>query len=550
MRIWPKIFFYLSVVFVVGSMVLSCGQNSGGEEKTLTEIAVTPSSVVTTIEATTQFSAIGHYSDGSSGSITPTWIAPSGLGSISATGLFTASGIGLGLIRATKDGITGSSSIVVNDKYSPPPSVPTGIASLDVTNTSATITWETVSSAEGYVLSYGTDENATNLGTEETTVPYVNISGLLETTKYYVKVLAFNHKRSMSNFSSIRSFTTKASWNVEIVDNFGYVGGMNSICIDNNGHAHIAYAEYNQSPISIKLKYATNKTGAWSTTAMDASLPGHGYNPSIASDQDGFIHISSSATYEGLYYFTNKTGSWVSAKIPEYVFIHPTIGPVEIYWYSSIGIDPNGYAHICYQNFLARHLNYATNMSGLWVTREVDSASNTGADNNLAIDSDGYVNNVYVSGSQLKIARGKGASWSTASIGGSNVEKPSIFIDGENHNHIAYHDETAGDIKYITNASGSYSTPVTVMDDGGGGNCYTSIVVDSNGYVHIIANDEYGSSKLRYANNKSGSWQVATIEAAGAAALSLDMAIDSHDNLHISYFDDENKILKYIVYYQ
>lgn len=555
---------YLTVFFCLAVLLfgaIGCGQNSdqGGTEKTLSGISVSPSSVVTTIESTVQFTAVGHYSDGSSAVITPNWIAPNGLGTISTSGLFTASGIGYGLIRATQSGITGSSSIVVNDKYTAPPTTPTGITSSNVTNTSATVTWDAVATAVGYVFSYGTDASATSLGTIEVAAPSINLASLSASTKYYVKVLAFNNynnHRVMSSFSGISNFTTKASgdWSYETVDAAGDEGILSSMCVDKNGYTHIAYADYINMQM-VRLRYATNKTGTWVTSQIDTSGPGLGRYPSIAVDNSGDIHISSPGSIEGLYYFTNEAGSWVKTQIPEYTYSSP-YGQIYAILYPSIGMDNSGYAHICYQDYLAEKMHYATNQSGAWVTSEVDNSAKAGFENCLSMDNNGKVNDVYINGGlagQIELAKeGQGGTWSITPIGGSNCEYPSIFMDSSNHAYVVYHDITSDEIRYINNKSGSFSAPVTVATNAGGGsgNSSPSIAVDSNGYAHIVFANEYGTPRLKYATNKSGTWQVTTLEAAGDVGYRPRIAIDSNDNLHICYYDSTNKILKYTVHYQ
>ncbi|MEK6621420.1 MAG: hypothetical protein AABZ13_02960, partial [Planctomycetota bacterium] len=67
----------------------------------------------------------------------------------------------------------------------------------------------------------------------------------------------------------------------------------------------------------------------------------------------------------------------------------------------------------------------------------------------------------------------------------------------------SYHDYTNDDLKYATNASGTWVT--TSVDNGGNVGYDTSLKLDTNDKVHISYNDEYNGD-LRYATNKLGQW--------------------------------------------
>jgi len=72
----------------------------------------------------------------------------------------------------------------------------------------------------------------------------------------------------------------------------------------------------------------------------------------------------------------------------------------------------------------------------------------------------------------------------------------------------------------------------------------TSIALDSNDRVHISYYDDTNED-LKYATNASGSWQTYTIDSGGAVGEYTSIAIDSNDKVHISYFDDIYDDLKY-----
>lgn len=96
--------------------IISCGSGttSGGGTTTLTSIAVTSASPSVFVDGTLQFTATGTYSDSTTGDITSsvTWSSSSTtVATISSTGLATGVATGTSTITATKDGISGTTSL-------------------------------------------------------------------------------------------------------------------------------------------------------------------------------------------------------------------------------------------------------------------------------------------------------------------------------------------------------------------------------------------------------------------------------------------------------
>jgi len=77
---------------------------------------------------------------------------------------------------------------------------------------------------------------------------------------------------------------------------------------------------------------------------------------------------------------------------------------------------------------------------------------------------------------------------------------------------------------------------------------YTSIALDSSNKVHISYHGwstDYTTSYLKYANNTSGYWVTQTVNSGGNVGKYSSIALDSSDNVHISYYDEANGSLKY-----
>ena len=151
----------------------------------------------------------------------------------------------------------------------------------------------------------------------------------------------------------------------------------------------------------------------------------------------------------------------------------------------------------------------------------------------------------------LFLAQSASGAWvkSTIDSEGDVGWYSSIAIDSNNKVHISYYDRTDGDLKYATDASGSLVKSTIIIDNVG---CvehhYTSssisIAIDSNNNVHISYCD-YANEALKYATNASGVWEKSTTPGSEGEVLHTSIAIDSNNKVHISYYDSTNKDLKY-----
>jgi len=183
----------------------------------------------------------------------------------------------------------------------------------------------------------------------------------------------------------------------------------------------------------------------------------------------------------------------------------------------------------------------------LWTTEIVD-VGDVGEYSSIATDSNNKVHISYYDNTNydLKYATNASGSWETYTIDseGDVGWYTSIAIDSNNKVHISYHDYTNYDLKYATNASGSWET-YTIDSEGDVGWWNTSIAIDSNNKVHISYHDNT-SYDLKYATNASGSWETYTIDSSGSTGWHTSIAIDSNNKVHISYlYNTRPDALKY-----
>ena len=172
-----------------------------------------------------------------------------------------------------------------------------------------------------------------------------------------------------------------------ILDSVGDVGEYSSIAIDSYGFKHISYFDDTNDD----LKYATDQTGSWVTTSVDATWHSVGKYSSIAIDSNDGVHISYyDDTNRNLKYATCSSACSIASNW-DTVTAH-AMSFRDVGWFTSIAIDSNDAIHISYFDNQADNLNYATCSSGCttgsnWSQVSVDTPGNVGSQSSIAIDS-------------------------------------------------------------------------------------------------------------------------------------------------------------------
>jgi hypothetical protein len=191
-------------------------------------------------------------------------------------------------------------------------------------------------------------------------------------------------------------------------------------------------------------------------TAETVTAAGTPYAPSIAYDPAGKLHVAyliEVGSSKGLYYATNKSGTWQTAKIGS------ATGNDE---WTSIAVDSLGKVHVAYQKF-GRAIYYLTNASGSWVTKNIRS-------------SPGFA--VY----------------------------PEIAVDSLRKVHIVYFvpSSTSPGLRYSTNAGGSWVTKRLTKSSF---DVYADVAVDASRRIHVLYGRSTNAKGYRYATNRSGTWK-------------------------------------------
>ena len=211
---------------------------------------------------------------------------------------------------------------------------------------------------------------------------------------------------------------------------------------------------------------------------------------------------------------------------------------------------------------------YATDASGTWVSIALDSTGNVGTSPSIAIDSDDNIHITYMrtdSGNQgIKYATctsscSSVSSWTNSTIisAASNWFDVVLSIDSNDDLHLIYHKGSSfvsvGDLNYATCSSScataSSWTNITIDGTSRAGFAGIDLVIDSSDHLHV-AYSLYYTRDLKYITCSSSctsasSWTNLSIDTVGNVGRMPSIAVDSNDDLHISYYDDTGRGLKY-----
>lgn len=328
-----------------------------------------------------------------------------------------------------------------------------------------------------------------------------------------------------------------------------------SMSVDSSNHVHIAYLGYlpgYQSTGETVLKHAYSTSSGWVIETIDAR---HGMSTdvSMVMDSAGFAHVAYRANYGSgaqLFYATNMSGSWVTEVAD---------GNAATGRHPSIAVDAAGKAHISYMSWTgspaAATLNYATNDSGNWVIRALESAAYDSGGTSIAARLSGDVHVVYfdLGTKRARHFRSGSSGWTASTVDTSADTStawlpdatavgsyPNITVDNLGTLHATYvkpfvqnHPEAYGPLFYATNMSGMWQSEKIITSYGK----QSAIAIDGNRRAHVLFN-ELGS--VQYATNRSGSWVAEQIQAvtrnSWTQKFALGLALDSSSHAHAAYF--------------
>jgi hypothetical protein len=329
----------------------------------------------------------------------------------------------------------------------------------------------------------------------------------------------------------LTGYVGAARWQFETVTNVN--PGTSSIpCLKvNNGKAHISF--YDASAQA--LKYATNSSGSWVVT----TIPGTSgtvadTNTSLDKDDNGKVYIGYQGANGDLKLATNDTGTWATSVVDAGVW------PVDII----LGYDNNQVVMI-YFNSINFDIMMADNDSGSWVKTVILNgglASPTGQLPGYALGASGYGSGssgkLFVSyyddatPDSIRYVTDESGTWQSYlvdTIGLAAGWRTSLRLDDNHAIHLTYYNWANDQLKYATNASGAWVK--TVLSGSGETNVWDHNMDFENNKVYV----SYTSGGLKFTSNMTGSWQTEVVEAGGTQGRS---SIFTDNRLpHISYLN-------------
>ena len=371
------------------------------------------------------------------------------------------------------------------------------------------------------------------------------------------------------------------SWSHGTIETSGSTGRYNSIVVDDSDlSVHVAYKRGSSND----LAYGIIEVGSsWSKQNVDSSNNTNG-ETSIAIDSNGYVHIASTAANSNdLIYSTNAGGSgFVTTPIDE-----GTDGEQGV----MIRLDDNDNVHIVYHARATDKLNYSSNAQGAWITQTLDGESTTrGKGVSMELDRNGDMHLIHLDEDTDQLRFGKFRSLANTETYEIHPDLPSGLSFGANNGTI-WGTPTAGFSAtdytiYANTTTQSATTTVQLMsmwqvepsvagiemmkDDtitpitfnwtawssslvnstnsvytAGDAGDYNSIVIDSNGKVHIVTYRGDSKKDLMYITNQTGSWVSSKLDDNDNVGQYCSIAIDSSDGLHVSYRYDTGNKLKY-----
>jgi len=177
----------------------------------LIKIAVEGPSAVSSGQ-TAQYAALGIYDDGSSKGLTNevSWSVLGSIGTVSPTGLFSATQDGTGSIEASYGGIIGTSPTITVSTAGEPPLPPTNLSGVAMNSTQISLTWDQSAGATSYIVY----RNGVRVGTSAATS--YSDAGLLPSTTYTYTVMAFGPNGASTQSYPVNVTTPAPSTTVTI----------------------------------------------------------------------------------------------------------------------------------------------------------------------------------------------------------------------------------------------------------------------------------------------------------------------------------------------
>ena len=271
--------------------------------------------------------------------------------------------------------------------------------------------------------------------------------------------------------------------------------------LDSAGNPHIAFATGVPAPNAI-ISYAQRVDDHWD---IEQLVSGGGFTFGLgvsmaldSQDNPHFVYISN----QGINYQYFDGVNWTEE------LIDPDLNVGFNRSFKDFALDAADNPHVSYYSQDDQSLRYAHKVSGIWQLEIVDDDPVTVSStiNSIAIDNSGNPAIAYLweRSTELKIARWNGASWIIQTV---HTAPAPFDLSRANSNDLTF---------------------------------------DSAGRPHIIFASDYDSyMELTHIFWDGAQWVQRVIDNSGLAGRSASVALDSDDDVHVSYYDATQRDLRY-----
>ncbi|DAC16189.1 MAG TPA: LamG domain-containing protein, partial [Candidatus Poseidoniales archaeon] len=343
------------------------------------------------------------------------------------------------------------------------------------------------------------------------------------------------------------------NWVISTIDETGAAPGPLSIAIDKpENHLYAVYPTIptGLSQEALQLRVKDSSGNDWNAIANYSS----GNWPSLTVNQENnrwmlAFHEESNEDLVVSDGDVNGYGGWGAVDENTNVGSYVSNAICTTQMPNCGAVSQTDYRQIAYYDETAGDLKRAWHTTGGWNTQTIDSQGDVGRFTSIALDSQGTIHISYQdsTNSDLKYATstsGNAGSWQVSTVDSTDLVGfySSIAIDSNDDVHISYAG-FSGNYAALKHAKldSSGIWDITTLDEGGTNRTgdtglYTSIAIDSKDNIHIsyFDNSNTGSGEVKHALFDGGSWSISTIES-GVNEGWTDIAIDSNDDAHILY---------------
>jgi hypothetical protein len=351
-------------------------------------------------------------------------------------------------------------------------------------------------------------------------------------------------------------FGNADNWHTETIDEADGVGRYAAAAVDQNGFLHVAYYD----SVNRNLRYASNQTGVWMLETIDKTGD-VGRHPSIVIDSSNIVHISYfDSSHRSLRHAYTDTTGWITETV-----VNASAGR-----YSAISEDASAHIIIAFYEMTDGDLKLAEQGNTGWTISDIDSAGDVGQSISLAKSAAGdfYISYFDATNESLKLAAGQAQNWNIVTLDADAGSYSSVVIDENDSAYIAYHawmlDVTGGGgngqytayLRYATNRTGSWEIhdiDSSTEQQGLGRQTSASFInvgqIQKIDVVYQSLDQTLSLAEYQFPlPGASSSWQFHQLVEPLSTGLYTSLAIDSQNQPHISYVQQTRFKLRYATF--